>query len=272
MTLDAARGLLACPRCARPLTVDGATLACPTGHRFDVARQGYVNLAAGAPPAHADTAAMVAARGRFLASGLYDPIADRVATRIARAGARTVLEAGAGTGFYLARVLDAAPQARGVALDLSPAAARRAARAHDRLAAVVADVWATLPVLPGRLAAVLCVFAPRNMAEFARVLTDRGLLVVVTPTPDHLRELRARHGLLGIEDDKENRLLRSTAGLFEPIARERLDYADAASAEQVRDLVAMGPNAFHGVPDDIADAEVRVSVTVSLFRKAADPG
>nr|NLI50059.1 methyltransferase domain-containing protein [Propionibacterium sp.] len=269
MSLDAARGLLACPRCAGPLTLDGGSVGCPAGHRFDVARQGYVNLANAAPPANAHTPAMLAARDRFLASGLYDRIADDVAARVAGAGAATVVEVGAGTGFYLGRVLDAVQGARGVALDVSPAAARRAARTHPRAAAIVADVWQPLPLRSGRFGAVVCVFAPRNMPEFARVLAAHGLLVVVTPTAAHLDALRARHGLLGIEDDKDERLLRSSLGLFEAIARNRLDYRVRAPGAAVRDLIAMGPNAFHGVPDDVEDAEMHVSVTVSLFRRPA---
>lgn len=266
MTLDAARGLLACPACGQALDVVGRPVRCPAGHTFDVARQGYVNLLGAKPPANADTSAMVDARARFLAAGAYDRLADDVARRLARA--ETILEVGAGTGFYLARALGDR-NARGVALDVSPAAARRAARAHPRLASVVADVWRPLPIRSGRLGAVLCVFAPRNLAEFARVLTGQGLLVVVTPTAAHLAGVRERHGLLGIEQDKDDRLLRSAVGLFEPIARNRLDYVVAATADQVRDLIAMGPNAFHGVPGDVEAADVHVSVTVSLFRRPA---
>ena len=101
MTLDAARGLLACPVCAAPLTVDapGGPLACASGHAFDVAKQGYVNLLGARPPANADTAAMLAARERLLGAGLYDPIADAVAGRLARSA--TILEVGAGTGEHL---------------------------------------------------------------------------------------------------------------------------------------------------------------------------
>lgn len=266
MSLDAARGLLACPVCTRPLSAsaDGRAWTCDQGHSFDLARHGYVNLLGARPPANADTAEMVAARERVLNSGLYDPIADAVARRLARCS--TILEAGAGTGFYLARALGER-DARGVALDVSVAAARRAARAHPRAASVVADTWGTLPLLPGRLSAVLCVFAPRNMAEFARVLASGGLLVVVTPTASHLAELRADYGLVGIEDDKDARLQRSAVGVFEPVARVGVEYRAGATASQVRDLIAMGPNAFHGVPDDVRGAEIGVSVTVSLFRK-----
>ena len=38
------------------------------------------------------------------------------------------------------------PDARGIAIDASPAALRRAARAHERAAAVGADAWKPLPL------------------------------------------------------------------------------------------------------------------------------
>lgn len=266
MTLDAARGLLACPHCARPLTTSDAPgpVHCPSGHSFDVAKQGYLNLLGARPPANADTADMLTARDRVLASGLFNPIADQVAKRLASCS--TIAEIGAGTGFYLARCLDAS-SGRGIALDVSVAAARRAARAHERGASIVADAWGSLPILSGRLAGLLCVFAPRNVAEFARVLGPNGLLVVVTPTASHLEGLRQRYGLLAIEPDKDARLARSMLGHFVGIANVGLDYEVEASASVVRDLIAMGPNAFHAVPESVHDERVRISVTVSLFRK-----
>ena len=56
------------------------------------------------------------------------------------------MDVGAGTGHHLAAVLDALPDARGIAIDASPAALRRAARAHERAAAVGADAWKPLPL------------------------------------------------------------------------------------------------------------------------------
>ena len=44
MSLAAAHDLLACPRCRTPLAVAEREVSCRSGHRFDVARQGYVNL------------------------------------------------------------------------------------------------------------------------------------------------------------------------------------------------------------------------------------
>ncbi|WP_097677332.1 putative RNA methyltransferase [Nigerium massiliense] len=236
MTLSAARGLLACPVCGSALGPAERALGCARGHRYDLAKQGYVNLLGSAPPANADTAAMVAARERFLATGHYRPIADAVAGRLAHSS--VIAEVGAGTGYYLEAALDRNPAARGVAIDVSVAAAKRAAKAHPRAASVVGDVWAGLPLLSRRFAAVLCVFAPRNPQEFARVLTPGGLAVVVTPAPHHLENLRERYALLGVEPDKDDRLLKSTSGFLEPVARTTLDYEVDAAAGDVRDLIS----------------------------------
>ena len=79
MGLDAARGLLACPVCAAGLEVEGPTASCREGHSFDVARHGHLNLLGSAQPANADTAAMVEARARVLASGAFDAVDEALA-------------------------------------------------------------------------------------------------------------------------------------------------------------------------------------------------
>jgi len=54
--------LLRCPHCSAQLTMidDERGVRCDQGHRYDLAKQGYLNLMAGPQPANADTAAMVA--------------------------------------------------------------------------------------------------------------------------------------------------------------------------------------------------------------------
>lgn len=274
MSLDAAVGLLACPHCSQPLDASARPVRCPAGHSFDVAKQGYLNLLGAAPPANADTAPMVEARARFLATGAYSPIAALLARCLTRSDAAESdawLEVGAGTGWYLAAALDAVPKARGIAMDVSVAAARRAARAHPRAAAIVADVWRPLPVLPTSLDAIACVFAPRNLGEFARVLRPGGRLVVVVPNSGHLAALRSTHGLLGIGADKDERLLAQASSHFEHAATEALEFSLDASADQVRDLIGMGPNAFHEAPADPGPARVDVSVSAHVFMRAPGP-
>ncbi|MDO5677980.1 MAG: methyltransferase domain-containing protein [Propionibacteriaceae bacterium] len=252
---------LACPHCGGPLSRHDGALSCPNHHSFDIARQGYVNLLGHAAPHNADTPAMLDARARFLGSHLYDPIADDVVAAVGKA--RRIVEVGAGTGFYLGYLLDELPEAIGLATDVSPAAAKRAARAHPRAASIVADTWAGLPLRDGVADAILCVFAPRNSAEFARILAPGGRLVVVVPTAKHLAGLRERHGLLDVSDDKADTVAAAFPGWRS--RRSPVDYQMALTGTLGADLVAMGPNAFHTPPSDIPDEFATVSVTVMTF-------
>jgi len=178
----------------------------------------------------------------------------------------TILEVGSGTAYYLTRALGDDPVAVGVALDVSKAAARVAAQADPRIAAVVADVWRPLPVRDRCLDAVLCVFAPRNLPEFARVLRPDGLLVVATPRPGHLAGLRDRHGLLEVPPDKADQLAAAASEFFELHDTRLLRRQVTVSAELAADLIAMGPNAFHRVPEDVAGGAVTIDITVQTFR------
>ncbi|MFF7592756.1 putative RNA methyltransferase [Kitasatospora purpeofusca] len=280
---------LACPHCARPLTLDGRTLRCPGGHSHDLAKQGYVSLLAGdAHTGTGDTADMVAARGDFLAAGHYRPIADALAEAaveaLADAGghrpgvdgpAELVADLGAGTGHYLAHVLDALPGRPGAALDISKYALRRAARAHPRIGAVVCDAWRPLPLLDASAGLVLNVFAPRNGPEIRRVLRPGGTLLLVSPTSRHLRELVDSLGLLSVDEEKQRRIDEKLGPYLTPAGRHEVEFTMRLSAEDVRTVVGMGPSAWHTDPARLAErlaalpdpVEVTASVTVAAYRR-----
>ncbi|NHB83900.1 hypothetical protein G7085_02310 [Tessaracoccus sp. HDW20] len=168
---------------------------------------------------------------------------------------------GAGTGFYLAHALERCPEAEGLASDVSVPAAKRAARAHPRAASIVADTWAGLPLIDGVADAIICVFAPRNPTDFARVLRPGGGLIVAQPAPEHLGRLRSTHGLLAVGEDKAERLGAAFPG-WETAGTTRVRRTASLTADEVRDLIAMGPNAFHRVPAEIAATEVEIAVDV----------
>jgi 23S rRNA (guanine745-N1)-methyltransferase len=264
VSLDRVQGLLSCPNCRSELSLDAGRLRCPLGHSFDVAREGYVNLSGTGEPANADTAAMLAARRRVQSAGVFAPVADVVA-HLAR-GRSPVLEGGAGTGYYLAAALGTDPAAAGLAIDVAKAAVRQCARADARIGAVVADVWQRLPVTDRSVGVVLSVFAPRNLGEFARVLHLDGRLISVTPRPDHLAELRSAHELLDVPSGKAEQLVAATAEFFDLVDTRVVKYRFDASAEVAADLIAMGPNAFHHVPEQVNATTVGIDVTVQSFR------
>ena len=252
--IDVVVDLLSCPRCGSGFVVDGRSLRCEQGHVFDVAKQRYVNLTGAAQPAHADTPAMVAAREELLGSGRYAPLTLAL-DDLAPPELDTVIDVGTGTGHYAAAVLEKRLGARGLGLDVSVPACRRAARAHARLGVVTADAWQRLPVADSAADLVLSVFSPRNAAEFVRVLRPTGSVITVTPTADHLVELRSALGLLEVEPDKESRL----ADVFHRAGLRRVEQRvvvarDGWQREDVERAILMGPNAFHTSAIDVAAA------------------
>ena len=68
--------LLLCPVCRAGLMREERRFACPLGHSFDIAREGYVNLLSGRAPAVGDNREMILSRRRFLDSGAYAPLRD----------------------------------------------------------------------------------------------------------------------------------------------------------------------------------------------------
>jgi 23S rRNA (guanine745-N1)-methyltransferase len=272
---ERAVAMLACPVCAAslaPLPGD-AGLRCPAGHSFDRARQGHLTLL---PPGHrppsGDSAEMVADRAAFLSAGHFAGVTTALAAMVLGDGdARppvTLLDLGGGTGQHLAALLDRLPDAVGVVLDSSRYAARRAARAHPRALAVVADAWQRLPVRDGAADRVVVVFAPRNGAEIARVLRKEGRLVVVTPAPDHLGELVGPLGLLRVDPDKPARLAAALEPHLRPVVTARHGEALSLDRAAVLALVGMGPHARHlsraAVLTAVEQLAEPVRVTVSV--------
>ncbi|MFF0495473.1 putative RNA methyltransferase [Nocardia aobensis] len=267
--LAAIASAVACPECRAGVVLRDRRLVCESGHSFDLAKQGYVSLLTGAATKMTgDTADMLDARARFQSAGHFDPIARATAEAVADgAPTGTILEIGAGTGYYLAAGLQAAPAAHGIALDVSKPAARRAARAHSRAASILADVWRGLPIRDHALDRVLCVFAPRNPAEVARVLRPGGTFVVVTPTPRHLAELIGPLDMVGVQTDKDERLTDALSADFRPTGRVTVEYEMTLDHVAIANVVGMGPSAHHAAASreaSIADLPEAMPVTASV--------
>jgi 23S rRNA (guanine745-N1)-methyltransferase len=117
------------------------------------------------------------------------------------------------------------------------------------------------------------VFAPRNGAEFHRVLRPDGTLFVVTPTSRHLGELVGPLGLLSVDERKPERMAET---LGERFLQERYDEHEInlrMSHPEVETLVGMGPSAAHIRGEELSErltalpdpVEVTASFRISRF-------
>ncbi len=252
---------LRCPHCGEPLTQGESAWVCPGGHSFDRARQGYVNLLRPAR-AHGDSMAMLRARRRLLDASWYAPLAEEVAATVGAwlrgpgrripLEARAWVECGCGEGYYLRYLAGAlepelsAGSWRLYGFDLARDAVRMAAgRRYSGSGATlfVANMWDRLPFADAGVGATLVIFAPRNPAELTRIVAPGGLLLIVTPAPEHLVEARAAlPWLLTPEPEKSARLRATLSPTFTLASERAVSFTLALDAEALADMAEMTPH------------------------------
>lgn len=248
--------MLICPICQAPLSAVDNGVACPANHRFDRARQGYLNLL---PVQHknsrdpGDNQAMVEARRRFLDAGHYAPLAKRLAELAAERAPQRWLDIGCGEGYYTAQLAQALPNAEGYALDISREAVKRACKRAPQLEWLVASM-ARVPLADASCDLLASVFSPLDWQEARRLLAPGGGLLRMGPIREHLWELRARlyDEVRDYDDRKHLSLIPDGMHLAHS---ETLTYELQLNDAQARaDLLAMTPHGWR------ASAERRAAV------------
>lgn len=259
--------MLTCPLCQAPLGAVENGVACPANHRFDRARQGYLNLL---PVQHknsrdpGDNQAMVEARRRFLEAGHYAPLAARLAELAAQQSPARWLDIGCGEGYYTAQLAGALPEAEGYALDISREAVKRACKRAPQLEWLVASM-ARVPLADSSCDLLASVFSPLDWHEARRLLAPGGGLLRMGPTREHLWELR---GLLydeirDYDDEKHLSLIPEGMRLAHS---ETLTYRMRLDDPQARaDLLAMTPHGWRASAERraaVVDAPLEVRVAI----------
>jgi 23S rRNA (guanine745-N1)-methyltransferase len=262
---------LACPLDGTPLHCSGSAWTCASGHSFDIASQGYTHLL---PVQNkrsrdpGDSKEMIAARRRFLTAGFYQPIAAAVSQAVLADlpahATSSCLDAGCGEGYYLRQLAAAMPDEQTLALlglDISKWAVLSAAK-QDRRPNWVVGSNANLPVLPGTLDRVLCLFGFPVYPEFARVLKPGGRLVQVDAGPDHLRELRE---IIYPSLKPERTAEMPTPEGFSRLPTETLRFSiELTRAGQIADLLTMTPHLYRAKAEGRAEAAALTALSLSV--------
>ena len=238
--------MLICPVCAKALKKVNNALRCENGHSFDLASSGYCNLLTGTKPGEftGDSREMVAARRLFLDSGAYEPLREAVCGRLSELApgrAPCAVDAGCGEGYYtraMARTLKGLdPGCSVFGADISKAATQYAAK-RDRLTQYITASVYRLPLASGCAGLMTSLFAPAPAAEFDRVLSRGGAVLMAVPGEEHLIELKE-----AVYDEAyKNEEGKHSLDGFVCTGRQKLTYRrHIGSAEQIRALFSMTP-------------------------------
>jgi 23S rRNA (guanine745-N1)-methyltransferase len=190
-----------CPACQQVLEKNAQSLVCPSGHSYDLGKEGYVNLLLANQKRSkepGDNKAMVNARRAFLEQGYYQPLADKL-IELAReqllqqTTELNLFDAGCGEGYYLNQLAKGLTgRTRNIAAygsDISKIAVQKAAKKYPFCQFSVASCF-NIPLSEESQDGVLQVFAPSSSEEVRRILKSGGFWMQVNPAAGHLRQLK----------------------------------------------------------------------------------
>lgn len=242
--------LFACPLCRQKVGATATGLVCANGHRFDLSKKGTFYFLEHAVKSEY-TNDMLAQRQNIIASGLYDPMLEKMAAWLPRAG--NILDVGCGEGSFLARLGKNITGAK-IGFDISKEGIYLASGQPNSAADYfwcVADLT-RLPFAAKSFDTVLNIFSPSHYDEFARVLQPGGQLLKVIPGAHYLKELRESL----YTGDKSNY---SNAPVLDKLAAQvtideqiELTYKFPTSQLNFAELVHMTPLSWSAEPEKVA--------------------
>ena len=266
--------MLHCPICHAKFSLshEGKSCQCQgtnKSHCFDFSKSGYLNLS-GPHGGAGDQKDAVRARSLFLNAGYYQPLADRLLSKIDLLGVKRLLDAGCGEGYYTNRF---ASHRDVIGVDLSKdgidAAAKVAKNQQTGAGFVIASLF-SLPIPDQAMDAVTNIFAPCAEDEFLRVLKPGGYIIVVAAGEHHLIGLKEKL----YENTYLNRGRADLPRKMKLVTKERLKYSvTISSSEQIAALFSMTPYYWRTSEDDrrkLLDLEsltTDLDFDIYLFRK-----
>ena len=234
---------LICPLCGNELQKENKSYGCEKGHRFDIARQGYVNLLA-VQQKHSllpgDTREQVLSRRAFLDGGFYAPIAEALMKTGEKYGiSGDLLDVGCGEGYYCTQLADRLHMTL-TGLDISKEAVRCAA-ARYKGPLWICGTAAHIPVADHSASLLTSLFALTLPEEFLRVLRKDGYFFQVLAAEDHLLGLKSI-----IYDALTHKSKNSQPELpgFQKLESIPIRFSFRVEGEQVQNLLSMTPHLF----------------------------
>ncbi|HIF53789.1 MAG: 23S rRNA (guanine(745)-N(1))-methyltransferase [Methylococcales bacterium] len=240
-----------CPICQNPLMQHQPSQGyyCSNKHHFDRAAEGYLNLL---PVQHkkskepGDSRAMMRARRHFLETGFYQPLSESIATlldaNLSVESSKQILDMGCGEGYYSRQIENLCQNSKHFALhgiDIAKNAIFAAAKKQPNAHFIVASNK-RMPYKNAFFDCLLRIYAPSNDDEIIRLLKEDGLLLIVTPGPRHLWQLKE----FIYKKVNEHDINISLPKQFEQIETQRIQFNIKPDQENRMALLQMTPFAW----------------------------
>ncbi|MEI8653259.1 methyltransferase domain-containing protein [Pseudoalteromonas sp. Hal273] len=261
-----------CPLCNLALLKADSTLRCANNHSFDFAKEGYVNLL----PVQqknskqpGDSLEMVQARRAFLERGYYRFLQQNLSDLVGRISANTVIDLGCGEGFYT-QAIASKTDAVVYGVDISKSAVKYAAKRYPNCYFSVASI-SQAPFKSQFADVLISVFAPLFEEEIERLANKNATLVVASPGPYHLKELKSY-----IYSEVNEHTEIATPKGFQKSEQALLTEHVALSFTDIKNLIMMTPFAWKFRPEhwtaleEKGEHNVTLSFYITQFTKIDD--
>ena len=187
-----------CPVCKEALRKEKNSYICEKRHTHDIAKEGYVNLLLAQHKRSknpGDSDEMIRSRQAFLNQGYYATLSNAIIKEIKampQSFKQTILDLGCGEGYYMQELLlaskDSTLSLSGI--DISKSAVKLAGKRKMNTNLAVASAY-DLPFFDQSFSSIVSVFSPVLATEVARLLHDKGMVIMVGPGEEHLKGLTA---------------------------------------------------------------------------------
>ena len=232
--------MLICPVCGNALSKSDNTYRCGSGHSFDIAKEGYVNLLRSSKNGDFIGDDKYSARSRrdFLNKGYYASLQQTLRDMFADKQGN-LLDICCGEGYYTS-ALGQNPKLQVYGFDISREMVRLAAK-RGNCTCFVANM-ASIPLADHSMDYAIHLFAPFQEQEFSRVLKSGGRLYTVVPGQYHLWGLKQALYDTPYENDEK---LPETRNLRLLSTRKVSARILLASQEDIQAVFRMTPYFFH---------------------------
>ena len=265
-----------CPLCNAKMTVsdDEKRLYClgERAHSFDFSSKGYVNFAIN-KGVTGDSKEAVRSRSDFLNKGYYKPICDSLCELLKKYSPNGFLiDAGCGEGYYTKRIADMGYSVLGIDLSkfaINSTALRLQIKHNNDSFACVGSIF-KIPVRENSADAIVSIFAPCSEKEMGRVLSDDGIIVIVSAGGEHLMGLKRALYDNPYENDERADMPMG----MELVEQTSISYSvTLESNEDILNLFSMTPYYWRTSPNDrdklleLETLTTSINIIFSVYRK-----